>query len=159
MRKPRLPSLKRSHPDPTAWDSFAALQREIDRVFTDFGRFPSWPPNGLDDFSPSVDISETDHDIQVTAELPGVDENDVEVTLIGNTLTIRGDKHAGKDHSEKDYHLIERSFGSFQRTMPLGFDADPDAVDAKFANGVLTVIVPKPAEQVRKAKKITVHGS
>ena len=95
----------------------------------------------------------------MTAELPGIDENDIEVTLVGNTLTIQGEKHAGKDRNDKDYHVIERSFGSFQRTLPLGFDADPDAVDAKFANGVLTVIVPKPAEQVAKTKKITVQGS
>lgn len=159
MKKPRLPSLRR-HPSPaTAWDGFEALQREVDRVFSDFGQVSSWFQRGRDDFDPTIDISETDNDLQVTAELPGVDDKDVEVTLVGNTLTIKGEKHAEKDREEKDYHVVERSFGSFQRILPLGFEADPDAVDAKFAKGALTVIVPKPAEQVRKTKKITVQGS
>lgn len=159
MKKPRLPSLKR-HPSPAAtWDGFDALQREVDRVFSEFGHVPSWFQRGHNEFDPTIDISETDHDIQVTAELPGVNDKDVEVTLMGNTLTIKGDKHAEQDREDKDYHVVERSFGSFQRILPLGFEADPDAVDAKFAKGVLTVIVPKPAEQIRKAKKITVLGS
>lgn len=154
-----LPHRRRAH-QPARSDSFRALQREIDQIFDDFGNFPSFGfrTNSREVFDPTVDVSETDHDIQVSAELPGVDEKDVEVTLVGNTLTVKGEKRAEKEEKEKDYHLVERTFGSFQRSIPLDFDADPDAVDAKFAKGVLTVIVPKPAERLQQTKKIAVQG-
>ena len=136
-------------------DPFVSLQREIDRVFHDFGRgvrLPSW----TDASEPRIDVAETDNDIQITAELPGVDEKDVDVTLSNGVLTVKGEKRAEKEEKGKEYRMVERSYGSFARSIPLPFEVDPEAVDAKFKKGVLTVILPKPAEARVETKKIEV---
>ena len=150
---------------PTLWSSggltrkedepFVSLQREIDRVFHDFGRgfrLPTW----TDSSEPRIDVAETDNDIQITAELPGVDEKDIDVTLSNGVLTVKGEKHAEKEEKGKEYRVVERSYGSFARSIPMPFDVDPDAVDAKFKKGVLTVILPKPAEARAETKKIEI---
>ena len=90
------------------------------------------------------------------AELPGVEEKDVEVMLSDGRLTIKGEKKQKKKEQKQDYYLHERSYGSFARSVTLPFDADPDKVKAKFANGVLTLTVPKPPEVKAKVKKIPV---
>ena len=139
-------------------DPFWALQREIDHVFDDFGqgfRLPAWDEPA----EPKVDVAETDNDIQLTVELPGVDENDVEVTLAEGRLTIKGEKHAEKEEKGKAYRMVERSHGSFMRSIPMPYDMDPASVDAKFAKGVLTVILPKPAEALRKTKTIDIKSA
>ncbi|MHA1567124.1 MAG: Hsp20/alpha crystallin family protein [Alphaproteobacteria bacterium] len=142
-------------------DPFSVLQREIDSLFNDFARgsrFLPWAGHG-EGWAPNVDVTETDHDLQISVELPGVDEKDVEVTVSDNVLTIKGEKQAAKEETEKNYHLIERSYGAFERTIPLPYAIDPDAVDAKFAKGVLTVILPKPPEERKESKKITIKAA
>jgi HSP20 family protein len=138
-------------------DPFLALRKQMDDVFEDFFRAA---PSG---FLPSVDVSETDEEIRIVAELPGVDRNDIDVTLVGNRLTIKGEKRSEAEEKDETsgrrYHRVERSFGSFQRTMAVPFEIDPSAVAAEFKDGILTVTVAKPAEVVANSRKIEVKAS
>ena len=136
---------------------FMSLQREIDRLFEDFGRgFPSLPALRGDGgaLMPSMDVAETDKEIEITAELPGLEEKDVQINVADNLLTIRGEKKAEKEEKDKNYRLIERSYGSFERTLELPDGVNADAIKASIAKGVLKVIVPKPVPA--QAKKIEV---
>jgi HSP20 family protein len=102
-------------------------------------------------FDARIDVSETDRELRVRAELPGVREEDVDVTLDDDTLTIRGEKkfeQEGGGDREK-YHVVERSYGTFQRSLRLPFAVNPDEVRADFRNGILTVTAPKTAQQQR----------
>jgi len=137
---------------------FATLQREIDRLFDDFTR--GWPALGgfaKTDLLPSMDVTETDKAIEITAELPGLEEKDVEINVADNVLTIRGEKKAEKEEKDKDYRLLERTYGSFARTLELPAGVDPDMIKASIAKGVLTVTVPKPAPA--EVKKVEVKAA
>jgi len=94
----------------------------------------------------------------VTAELPGVEEKDLDVTLANGMVTVRGEKRTEHDEQNKDknWHVVERSYGSFSRTVPLPFDPDPAKVEAKFDNGVLRIHLPKPPEVAQKQQKIEI---
>lgn len=139
-------------------DPFAAMQREINRMFGEFGR--NLPAQFADrDVSPRIDVAETDSAVEVTAELPGIDEKDVEVVLRDDLLTIKGEKKSEREEKKKDYHLVERSFGSFSRTIQLPFDADSETVKANFAKGVLRVSIAKPAQVKEKTVKIPVRST
>lgn len=158
--KSLLPSLW----DKDSYEPFHSLQREIDRVFNDFSRGTHFPltnrdGNGATRLMPSVDIVETDGTLEVTAELPGVDEADIEVTLNENVLTIKGEKKAESEKEDKNYHVVERSYGSFQRSLKVPFVASADDISAKFEKGVLKVTLPKPPEVEAKTKKIPVHSA
>ncbi len=160
MRRSILPSLWGGARPGRAVDPFSSLQREIDRLFDQFSgdlRLPTIGEGGRL-LEPEIDLSETDHDVQVTVELPGVDDKDVDVTLTDNRLTIRGEKRTEKEAKGKHRHAVERSFGAFGRTIPIPFDVDADKVDAKFSKGVLSVILPKPAEARTTKKKIEVKA-
>jgi HSP20 family protein len=95
----------------------------------------------------------------VTAELPGLDEKDVEVVLRDDLLTIKGEKKSEREEKKKDYHLVERSFGSFSRTIHLPFEAASDAVKASFTKGVLKITINKPTEIKDKTVKIPVKSA
>jgi HSP20 family protein len=139
-------------------DPFHTFRREMDRLFDSFGREFGWPAaGGGGAIVPSVDLSETDSEIRIEAELPGVDEKDVEVVVADNVLTIKGEKNVKKEEKKKDYHLVERSYGSFARSITLPFAAEPDKAKASFKSGVLTITLPKPPELKAKAKKIAVQ--
>ena len=136
---------------------FSSLQREIERVFESFSN--NWP--SLDfrasDLTPSMDIAETDKDIEITAELPGLEEKDVQVNVADDVLTIKGEKKAEKEEKEKNYHRIERSYGSFYRSLQLPSGVNADAIKATLKNGVLKVTVTKPAAAL--PKKIEVKAA
>ena len=140
---------------------FVSLQREIDRLFEDFGRgFPSFAGgNGGNGGAlvPSTDVTETDKEIEITAELPGLEEKDVQVNFADGVLTIRGEKKAEKEEKDKNYRLVERSYGAFERSIALPDGVKPEDVKATIAKGVLTVKVPKPAPA--QAKKIEVKSA
>ena len=102
-----------------------------------------------------MDVAETSDGVTVTAELPGVDPGDVEVTVVGNVLTIRGEKRELGEHRERSYHYVERRFGAFHRALQLPGTVDPEKVDAVFRNGILKVRVPKLPDA--KLKRITVR--
>jgi HSP20 family protein len=139
-------------------DPFATMQKEINRMFEDFGRGSLMRlSNG--DANPRIDVAETDNAVEVTAELPGIDEKDIDVVLRDDILTIKGEKKSEREEKKKDYHLVERSFGSFSRAIRLPFEADAEAVKASFAKGVLKVSIAKPAEVKDKTVKIPVRST
>jgi HSP20 family protein len=142
-------------------DPFTSLQREVDRLFEDFTRGSVFAPWGETDvtIAPRVDVSETDSALEVEVELPGVDEKDVDVTLSDNVLTIKGERKHEREEKKKDFHLIERSYGHFARSIPLPYEVDTDAVKAKFSKGVLKVTLPKPPAAQAKARRIEVKSA
>ena len=139
-------------------DPFGSLFREVQKTFEDFSRRSPLAGLGSDMLAPRIDIAESKDAIDLTAELPGVDEKDVDVTLADGVLTIRGEKMAERDEKDKDknWHVVERSYGSFSRTISLPFDPDSAKVEANFEKGVLHIHLPKPAEVAKKQQKIEV---
>jgi HSP20 family protein len=138
-----------------------AFQREFNRLFDDFFRAPALAGGAEGMFAaamPRVDVKETDGEYEVSAELPGMDEKDVELTLADNVLTIRGEKKTEREKKDQDYYLSERSFGSFRRTIPLPAEVDQDKVEAHFKNGVLAVRLPKSAEAPAKTRRLEVKA-
>jgi HSP20 family protein len=102
---------------------------------------------------PSMDVAETDKEIEITAELPGLAEKDVQVNVADNVLTIKGEKKSEKEEKDKNYRMFERSYGAFSRTLDLPAGINPDTIKASLSNGVLKVTVPKPAAaQVKKVE-------
>lgn len=138
---------------------FLSLQREIDRLFDDFTRgfpnFASVPGNGK--LMPMTDVTETDKEIEITAELPGLEDKDVQINLADNVLTIRGEKKSEKEQKDKNYRMVERSYGAFERSIELPEGVNADAIKASISKGVLTVTVPKPAPA--QAKTIEVKSA
>lgn len=133
-----------------SYDPFATLQREVERVFEDFSRgFPTFA-GGTTELTPKMDVSETDKEFEMTFELPGLEEKDIEVNVADNVLTVRGEKKAEKEQKDKNYRMSERSYGSFMRSVELPDGIDPDAIKATITKGVLKVSVPKPAPAVTK---------
>jgi HSP20 family protein len=149
--------VSRDHSVARGGNTFASLQHEIDRLFEDFTRGFSVFGNGKMDLLPSMDVTETDKEIEITAELPGLEEKDVQINVSDNVLTIRGEKKAEKEAKDKNHRLIERSYGSFERTLELPNGVNADAVKANIAKGVLKVTVPKPAPA--QVKKIEVKAA
>lgn len=140
-------------------DPFARLHQEVEKVFEDFGRMTPmrWPGNGdMADFK--IDMSETDKEIRVTAELPGVDEKDVEVTLSGDLLTIKGEKKVEEERKKENCHVVERAYGAFERTFRLPYEVAEKDIAAEFDKGVLKIVLPKPAEARVETKKIAVKA-
>ena len=155
-------------------DPFSMLHREMNRLFDDVFRggmtrsgspSPTAMPSGF--FNASMDVCETDKEMRVTVELPGVAQEDVDISLHDDMLTIRGEKkfqseRGGDKEKEKDkkenYHFIERSYGAFQRSLRLPYVANPDEVKATFQDGVLSITVPKAAQQER-TRKIQIQGA
>jgi HSP20 family protein len=142
-------------------DPFSMFRREMNRLFDSaFGSFgsPGFGSSGTGAMAaPKMDISETDGELRVTAELPGVHDKDVEVSLDGDLLTIRGERKEEHEQKEHNYHIRERTRGTFLRSLPLPFSADPNQVKAIFKNGVLTVTLPKPKEGEQNQRRIQVQ--
>ena len=150
-----------------------SLRREIDRVFDDFGGSmwrspfrrslfdvqPLWQRESTWAAAPAVDVAETEKAYEITAELPGMDEKNVEVKFADGVLTVKGEKQEEKEEKKKDYYLSERSYGSFQRAFQVPDGVDADKIEASFKNGVLTVTMPKSVEAQKSAKKITVKAA
>ena len=153
-RRGQGPAARREGPRPLA------LRDEIDRLFDDF--FSGWPTaRGLSatgEFIPSVDMSETDNEVKITAELPGMTEDDVDVELDEDMLTIRGEKKQEEEEEGGGRYWCESSYGKFVREVPLPSAVDPDKADASFKNGQLKVTVPKRAEEQSKRRKIEVKS-
>lgn len=145
-------------------DVFSVMRDEMDRLFERFEHgWPRWPSllsrNG--EFTiPEIDVRETKDAITVEAELPGVDEKDVSVTLNNGILTIRGEKKQEREESKEGYyHLSERTFGSFERSLRLPDTIDDQKIEAKFDKGVLTVTAAKRPEAVKSERKIQIKKS
>jgi HSP20 family protein len=151
MARSMIPLFGRSLPEQSGpyADPFLQLHREMNRLFDDLWRGSAMPMMGSSpravQATPRVDVSETENEIKICAELPGVAEKDVDVELDEDVLTIRGEKKAAEERKDENYHVMERSYGSFARSIRLPFDIDPAQVRASFENGVLTVTLPKQA--------------
>lgn len=162
------PQLWRKRHEPARADAnpFTALQREVNDLFDSmFERTgdEAWPaPRAFarDEgaLAPSVDISETAESFDIKAELPGLDEKDIRVTLDGDALVLSGEKKQEREEKEKNYHLVECSYGSFQRTIPLPSGLDRDKVKATFKKGVLNIRVPKLPEAQAAGKQVEIEG-
>lgn len=137
---------------------FLSLRKQMDSIFDDFTGRGAMSGSGA--LAVRSNVSETDKEIRVTAELPGIDQKDIDISVTGNRLTIRGEKKSESEENRgeegRQFHRVERSSGMFQRSMALPFDIDTNAVSAEFQNGVLTVTIAKPQEVVEKTKKIEV---
>jgi HSP20 family protein len=140
-----------------------SLQHNIDRVLEDFWRsfnlpmLTDWDEGAASVVVPQVDVRETDQEVEVVAELPGMNEADVDVSVSQGMLTIRGEKTSEREEEDDGYVLRERSFGRVERIVPLPEGLDVDAARATFRNGVLTVTIPKTAETQQAAKRISVQ--
>ncbi|MBW2649019.1 MAG: Hsp20/alpha crystallin family protein [Deltaproteobacteria bacterium] len=140
---------------------FYSLQREMNRMFDDFFSDFSLAPFGtsverFEKFSPSINVTEDDKEVRISAELPGMDEKDIDVSLTSDTLTIKGEKEEKEEDKGKEYYRMERSYGSFQRVIPLPDEIDTEKTEASFKNGVLNVVLPKIAEAKSSRKKIAI---
>lgn len=160
-------------PSPARPNPFVTLRHEIDRLFEDFDwpnfRFPvprrsasvepvrAWSDAWIS--APAMDLVERDGEYEVQAELPGLTADDVDVKLSEGMLTIKGEKSYDHEEKDVDYHLRERSFGTFQRSFRLPDGIDTDKVGAKFVNGLLTVRLPKSAEAKSKERKVEVKAA
>jgi HSP20 family protein len=155
---------------------FGSLQREVDRLFEEFTRgLPMLATPAMMSIVPKVDVAETDKEIEITVELPGLERKDVEISVEDDVLTIRGEKKMesetadkaqgsksskqqaeskGDGGSNRNYHLSERSYGVFVRMLQLPPGIDPSSIQATMSNGVLKITIPKPAKS--QAKKIEV---
>lgn len=144
---------------PTGIDPFLQLHREMNRFFEDAVRGLARPElaGGVGAVAPAMNVSETDRDIRIEVELPGVGENDVSVELVDNMLTIRGEKKVEREEGDQSYHVRERSYGTFARSIQLPFAVSPDQVQASFNNGVLTISIPKVAAR-ENVHRIPVQG-
>jgi len=139
-------------------DSLMTLHNSIDRMFDNFFRGFGLAPFGetMSIFCPNIDVVENDDNYEVTAELPGIDENDINLSLDSNTLTISGEKKQETEDKGRDYYRMERSYGSFQRSIPLPPNIESDQIDANFKKGILTVTLPKTAETKKHVKRIPI---
>jgi HSP20 family protein len=152
---------------PEGWPSMQSLRHEIDRLFDDFGsglwhhpmsrRVQGWLPRG-DDWAlrPATEVVDCNGEYRITAELPGMTADDISIKLTDGTITIRGEKSEEKKEEKEDYLLSERRYGAFQRSLALPSGVDTDAISADFANGVLTVTLPKTPEAKQKERKVEI---
>ncbi len=147
----------------TAEHPLMSFQREMDRLFEDLWRGFDVPALGRDErvgtmISPRIELKEKDGEVVVTAELPGLQEKNVEVTLTDNVLSIRGEKKLEKTDKEAEYTYSERSYGAFERRIPIDAEVVGDKVAAKFADGVLTVTLPKNPDAKGHSRRIPIGG-
>ena len=175
-RVEKVPVMTESEPvaPPTvtpAWRPFEGLRREVDRLFEDFTMSPFMMPFRRPAFDlepfwqpeswvavPAVDLIEHEKAFELTAELPGLDDKNIEVKVANGVLTIRGEKAEDKEEKNKDFHMRERRFGAFERAFRIPEIVDMDKIEATFKKGVLMVKMPKTAEAQKPVKKIAVKG-
>ena len=151
----------------------ATLRQDMERLFDDFwSRFSVFPgvrrafelepfrrwESGLTMVQPAVDVVEGDKDFQITAEMPGLEKSDVELTVSGDVLTIKGEKREETETKEKDYRLSERRYGAFTRSFSLPSGTDTDKIEAKFEKGILHITLPKTKEAQEARKSIPISG-
>jgi HSP20 family protein len=139
-------------------DPFTAFRNEMDRLFDSFFAPAGYGVAGFGGFAfnPAIDMTENEKEICLRAELPGVDEKDVEIKLDGDVLTIRGEKRQERTDEGDQRRVFERTYGSFERSVRLPFEPADDEVKAEFKNGVLTVTAKKPPELARATKRIPI---
>ncbi len=150
------------------WQPFESLRGEIDRMFDDFGRgfWPSWgrslrraAPELPSLLTPAVDLVESEKSFEITTELPGMDEKNIEVRLADGVLTIKGEKQQDKEEKQKNYYRRERSYGAFERSFEVPDTVEADKIEASFSKGILKLMLPKKLEAQKPVKKIEVKAA
>ena len=135
------------------------MQKLFVDFFDDFGSEPSWAlDRKTGGFSPSLDVSQTDKEITVSVEVPGIEPKDIELSLTKDYLTINGHKKAESRDESKHYHRLERCYGSFRRVIPLDCPVDQDKTEAEFKHGVLTITLPKTPDAVSEHRRIEIKA-
>jgi len=138
---------------------FALFNKDMDTMFNDFFRGfdiePAWSRKP-GSFTPRIDVTESEKEINVAAELPGIDEKDIDLTVTRDSLTIKGEKKEEREDNGKDYYRMERSYGSFSRTIPLPVEVETDHASASYKKGILSIKIPKSARAIEEKKKIAV---
>ena len=140
---------------------FYSLQREMNSLFDNFFRGFDISPRGfyegdLGEFSPSIDVKENEKEFIIKAEIPGVEEKDVEVTVSNDSVTIKGEKKEEKEDKDKNYYYMERSYGSFHRVIPLATEVESGKAQARIKNGVIDIKIPKSQTAQSKGVKIPI---
>lgn len=175
IKKMPPPSEERAPQHPAAtdpWRPLEKLRQQVDHLFEDFSRGSSISPfsRGLFDVEPfwrrefigrgmpAVDIAEKDKSFEITAELPGMDEKNIEIKLSNGNMIIKGEKKEDKEEKKKGYHLSERHYGSFERVFNLPDGVDTNKIEAHFSKGVLTVSLPKKPEALKTEKTVPIKG-
>jgi HSP20 family protein len=159
---PKQDEKKHSLTTATQFSPFASLQQEMNRLFEEvrsgwgFQHNPVFEQMG--DFHAKVDMKETDKELVISAELPGVDMKDIQISLNKNSLVLRGEKKVEKEEKDKGYYRMERSFGSFYRAIPLPYEVESDNADAVYKDGVLIVTLQKCKELLKAEKQISVKA-
>jgi HSP20 family protein len=144
----------------TPWRPFGeltSLRREMDRLWDSFFGERPFPRIWEREWAPSLDVSETKNTFVVKAEVPGIDAKDVDISLSGDVLTIKGEKKQEREDKEEDYHLVERSYGGFSRSVRLPAEVESGKIKASYENGILKVILPKSEKAKAKEVKIKVE--
>lgn len=158
MAQRSLAPWRRGGLSPFAGSPWGQMQEQFNRIFEDFWR-------DFDDgemlpaaaqLTPQIDVAEEDEAWRITAEMPGVEEKDVELTVSEGVLTLSGEKKVDTEKKEKNWYMHERAYGSFRRSLRLPPGADLDKIGAKFQNGVLEITVPKRPEAKQSARKIEI---
>ncbi|SRR5579871_2143746 len=156
-----------------AWPPFERLRREVDRLFEDFDSGfwrtpfrraafdiePFWQRELTWATPPAVDVVERDNAFEIVADVPGFDEKNIEVKVVNDRLTIKGERQETKEEKKRDYHLNERRFGSFERSFRLPESVDAEKIEANFKKGVLTLTLPKTPEAQKAEKKIAIKAA
>jgi len=150
-------------------DPYRSIQQEMNRLFDEFFELPKGSPfgspfglrslntfEGFEDFTPRLDVYETEKEINIRAELPGMEEKDIDISLHNNVLTISGKKESEEVEKGKSFYRRERSYGAFQRSIELPDEVDETKIEANYDKGILKVTVPKPAEAVSVARRIKI---
>ena len=133
-----------------------SLRHEMDRLFEDFGRFRPSRWFGEREWMPPVDVEETEKEVVVTAELPGMESKDLDISIREETLTLRGERKEEKEDKSKTYHRVERHYGSFERSVSLPCSVDADKASATYKDGMLRITLPKKPEEQSKSVKVEV---
>jgi HSP20 family protein len=170
--KQHRPSLAAS--TPRAWHPIEGLRQEVTRLIDDFGQ-GYWQPLRRSLFAsgplvrraltwetgiaPPVDVMESEIAYEIMAEMPGMDERNIEVKVADGTLIIKGEKQGKREEKGREYYLRERNFGSFERSFTVPETVDTDKIEASFKSGVLTLILPKKPEAQKRAKKVEVKAA
>ncbi|MFY9399689.1 MAG: Hsp20/alpha crystallin family protein [Desulfomonilia bacterium] len=140
------------------------FQREMNRLFDDFFKGFGLRPFGEEmeaagTFYPQVDMTEDENAVYVTAELPGLDEKDIEINLSKDSITLKGEKKEEREEKGKESYYMERSYGSFTRVLPIPVEINPDKVEATFKKGVLNITMPKVQTEKKEQRKIKIKSS
>lgn len=141
--------------DQASWPLLQNFQSEMNRFFDRFNGMPHRHDHQL---VPAIDVAETDDAIEVNVDVPGVDQKDLDVSVSHENLVIKGTKSDKREDTSKDWHMVERSFGSFRRVVPLGFTPQNEAIEANYADGVLSLHIAKPAETATTNHKIEIKA-